>query len=87
MSIFDKNNSFNNKETVRTVEEDIKTIKTDYTDFNQVVVDNIKPKKSGWNKSIYLTPEAHMILNKFCLENDVKASHVVDTLIKQFLNE
>ena len=86
-NFFDKafNKIDNKQEPVRVVEDTTETKVTNYKDFNDIVVNNLPKKNTGKNKSIYLTKEAREILEKYCAINNIKASHVVDTLIKQFL--
>ena len=86
-NFFDKafNKIDNKQEPVRVVEDTTETKVTNYKDFNDIVVNNLPKKNTGKNKSIYLTKEAREILEKYCTINNIKASHVVDTLIKQFL--
>ena len=86
-NFFDKafNKIDNKQEPVRVVEDTTETKITNYKDFNDIVVNNLPKKNTGKNKSIYLTKEAREILEKYCAINNIKASPVVDTLIKQFL--
>ena len=83
-NFFDKafNKIDNKQEPVRVVED---TTETKVTNYKDIVVNNLPKKKKKKNKSIYLTKEAREILEKYCAINNIKASHVVDTLIKQFL--